>query len=123
VAHLWRQEAQSKNAQEIAKRGAELYDKLTAFVADLDSVGNRLEDAQKSFGEAKKKLVSGRGNVIRQAQMLHELGVKSTKQLPRSLVDESMESDNRPDLDMTFVVEGNSGTPAQPALSPSRSGT
>ena len=28
VAHLWRQEAQNRNAQDIAKRGAELYDKL-----------------------------------------------------------------------------------------------
>jgi DNA recombination protein RmuC len=37
VAHLWRQEAQSRNAQEIAKRGADLYDKLVAFVEDLES--------------------------------------------------------------------------------------
>ncbi len=28
VAHLWRQEQQSRNAQEIASRGAELYDKF-----------------------------------------------------------------------------------------------
>jgi hypothetical protein len=35
VAHLWRQEAQSRNAQEIAKRGAELYDKFVGFVEDM----------------------------------------------------------------------------------------
>ncbi len=35
VAHLWRQEAQSRNAQEISKRGAELYDKFVGFVEDI----------------------------------------------------------------------------------------
>jgi DNA recombination protein RmuC len=35
VAHLWRQEAQSRNAQEIAKRSAELYDKFVGFVEDM----------------------------------------------------------------------------------------
>ncbi|MDD2408063.1 MAG: DNA recombination protein RmuC, partial [Tepidiphilus sp.] len=39
VAHLWRQEQQNQNAQEIAKRGAELYDKLAGFVADLQALG------------------------------------------------------------------------------------
>jgi DNA recombination protein RmuC len=49
VAHLWRQEAQSRNAQEIAKRGAELYDKLVGFVVDLESLGNRLKQAQRDY--------------------------------------------------------------------------
>jgi DNA recombination protein RmuC len=87
VAHLWHQEAQSRNAQEIAKRGAELYDRLCAFVADLEKVGERLRMAQDSYGEAMAKLGTNKGNVIRQAQMLKELGVKPTKSLPASLVE------------------------------------
>lgn len=82
VAHLWRQEAQSKNAQEIAKKGADLYDKLCGFVEDLESVGNRLGQAQKAYDAAHGKLSGGRGNVIRQAEMLRDLGVKPTKSLP-----------------------------------------
>lgn len=82
VAHLWRQEAQSKNAQEIAKKGADLYDKLCGFVEDLESVGNRLGQAQKAYDFAHGKLSAGRGNVIRQAEMLRDLGVKPTKSLP-----------------------------------------
>lgn len=87
VAHLWRQESQSKNAQDIAHRGAELYDKLVGFVQDLETLGNRLKMAQQSYDTAHNKLASGRGNVIRQAEMLRELGVKPTKQLPPVLVD------------------------------------
>ncbi len=87
VAYLWRQEDQSRNAQEIAKRGAELYDKLCGFVADLDDLGKQLGQAQSSFDKAKGKLHTGKGNVIRQAEMLKELGVRPTKSLPQQLTE------------------------------------
>ena len=87
VAHLWRQEQQNRNSQEIAKRGAELYDRLVGFVEDLQAVGNRLRLAQESFDSAQRKLGVGKGNVIRQAEMLKDLGVKPSKSLPTSMVD------------------------------------
>ena len=93
IAHLWRQEAQSRNAQDIAKRGAELFDKLSAFVADLQKVGSKLKDAQSAYDEAEKKLSTGRGNVIRQAELLKGLGVKASKALPDALVDASGAAD------------------------------
>jgi len=82
VEHLWRQEAQSRNAQDIASRGAELYDKLVGFVEDLDQLGERLGQAQKSYDKARGKFSSGRGNLVRQAEMLRELGLRPTKTLP-----------------------------------------
>lgn len=89
VAHLWRQEAQSRNAQEIAKRGADLYDKLCGFVDDLQGVGQRLGQAQLAFDSAHKKLASGKGNLIRQAEMLKELGVKPSKALAPNIVEQA----------------------------------
>jgi DNA recombination protein RmuC len=93
VAHLWRQEQQSRNAQDIAKRGAELYDRLCGFVEDLRRIGERLSDAQAAYTSAEKKLAQGKGNVIRQAEMLKELGVKPTKQIQQPLVDMSSNDD------------------------------
>jgi DNA recombination protein RmuC len=87
VAHLWRQEAQSRNAQEIAKRGAEFYDRLVGFTEDLEKVGKKLDEARGCFDDASRKLSTGKGNVVRQAEMLRELGVKPGKQLPKSFVD------------------------------------
>jgi DNA recombination protein RmuC len=87
VAHLWRQERQKQNVQEIVNRGAELYDKLCGFVSELQSVGERLDQARTSYSDAMKKLSEGRGNVIRQAQMLVELGVKPKKSLPPELAE------------------------------------
>jgi DNA recombination protein RmuC len=98
IAHLWRQEAQTRNAQDIAKRGAELYDKLSAFVADLQKVGAKLKDAQSAYDDAEKKLSTGNGNAIRQAEMLKKLGVKATKALPAALVDAAQDDGGLPSL-------------------------
>jgi len=91
VAHLWRQEQQNRNAQEIASRGAELYDKLVGFVDDLDKLGDRLNQAKDVYDRAYGKFTTGRGNVIRQAEMLKIMGVKPTKQLPQNLIDSVVE--------------------------------
>jgi DNA recombination protein RmuC len=93
VAHLWRQERQKQNVQDIVNRGAELYDKLVGFVDDLKGVGDRLEQAKTSYGLALGKLSTGKGNVIRQAEMLKALGVKAKKNLPPELVDASAEDE------------------------------
>ena len=91
VAHLWRQEQQNRNAQEIANRGAELYDKLAGFVEDLDKLGERLNQAKDVYDKAYGKFTAGRGNVIRQAEMLKELGIKPSKNLPQKLVDSNLD--------------------------------
>ncbi len=94
ISHLWKQEQQSRNAQDIAKRGGELYDKLTGFVGDLEKVGERLHQAQKSYDDAFSKFKSGRGNVISQAEKLKEMGLKTSKSLPAPLVEFAIENSN-----------------------------
>ncbi|MDC8756170.1 DNA recombination protein RmuC [Janthinobacterium fluminis] len=112
VAHLWRQEAQSKNAQEIAKKGGDLYDKLCGFVEDLESVGNRLSQAQKAYDAAHGKLSVGRGNVIRQAEMLRDLGVKPTKAMSSATL--AMSSDEAHQLGDNVVTLPPLTTPQSP---------
>ena len=104
IAHLWRQEAQSRNAQDIAKRGAELYDKLAAFVADLQKVGLKLKDAQSAYDDAEKRLSTGKGNVIRQAELLKGLGLKTSKSLPAPLVEGSTDGEPAPAADNPLAL-------------------
>lgn len=92
VANLWRQEVQKRSVQDIVKRGAELYEKLVGLVEDFKKVGEQLGKARDSFDSAWAKLYTGRGNAIRQAEMLKELGVKPTKSLPAELVDASFDA-------------------------------
>ena len=102
VASLWRQEQQKHNVEEIARRGAELYNKLAGFVADFTDMGKRLEQAQASYAGALGKLHTGPGNVIRQAELLKALGVKPTKQIPQGLIElaqqETLELGEQPEL-------------------------
>ena len=92
VMQLWRQEQRGRNALNIARLGAALHDKLVGFVEDFEALGSRITQAAKSFEAARNKLSTGRGNAIRQAMRLRELGVTPGKELPESYV-ESAEED------------------------------
>lgn len=88
IDSVWKQEYQSKNAQEIAERGGALYDKFVLFVESMQDIGQRIRQTQESYDEAMGRLSEGRGNVIRQVEMLRELGAKASKNLPGNLTDD-----------------------------------
>ncbi len=87
VDNLWQQELQARSVKDVMNRGAELYDKFVGFVSDLEAVGKSLHGADLSYNNAMKKLSEGRGNLIRQVELLKELGVRPGKSLPRNLLD------------------------------------
>jgi len=86
---LWQQEVQARSVRDVMNRGAELYDKFVNFVSDLESVGKSLRAADMSYSTAMKKLSEGRGNLLRQVEMLKQLGIRTNKSLPRNLLDAS----------------------------------
>ena len=93
VAHLWRQDHQNRNALEIAKQCGTLYDKFVGFVDDLEKLGQRLDQAQSSYHDAFNKLKTGKGNLIRAAEKVRELGVKPNKNLSTPLIESSSDSE------------------------------
>lgn len=93
VAHLWRQDHQNRNALEIAKQCGNLYDKFVGFVDDLEKLGQRLDQAQTSYHDAFNKLKTGKGNLIRAAEKVRELGVKPSKNLSPPLIESSSDSE------------------------------
>jgi len=82
IASLWRQEYQNKNALEIARQSGDLLDKFYALLSDLNDLGSRLKLTQKSYDDTINKLSEGKGNLIRRAQRIEELGAKTKKNLP-----------------------------------------
>ena len=96
VEYIWRVDNQNRNAQEIARQAGALYDKFVNFDADLAKVGERLTQAQDSWEEARKKLVSGRGNLVSRSEKLRKLGARTSKQIDAQqaeLADESADDD------------------------------
>lgn len=88
VSYIWKQDLQSKNALEIAKKAGDLYDKFINFSEDLLQIGHHLDKSQQSYEEAMKKLKSGRGNLISRVEKLKEMGAKTEKQMDSKLLEE-----------------------------------
>jgi len=93
VADLWKREQQSKNAKEIALQGARLYEKFVGFIESLDDVGRHISRTQESYHKAVSQLKEGRGNLISQAMKLKNLGVKSHKQVPPTMLPPGLDDD------------------------------
>ena len=100
------------------RRGSELYDKLAAFAKDLTDVGKSLDAARSSYDEAYKKLAQGKGNAIRQAEMLKTLGVKPAKSLeqalPPKLVELALQEDGDDGMSLAASAEDEPVTSPRP---------
>lgn len=104
---LWQQELQARSVQDVMNRGAELYDKFVNFVGDLQKVGDSLRAADTNYSNAMKKLSEGRGNLVRQVEMLKGLGIRTTKAMPKNLLDAAGEDE--PGLALAAGAETGAG--------------
>jgi DNA recombination protein RmuC len=88
---MWQNEKQRKNTIEIASEAGKMYDKLVAFLQDLNKIGDRMEQTKSEYSKAVNKLSTGRGNLINRAQKLKKLGAKANKQMDQLWLEESEE--------------------------------
>jgi DNA recombination protein RmuC len=88
ISSIWQQENQTRNALEIARQSGALYDKFVGFISDMEKIGNNLRLTQNSYRDAMSKLSEGRGNLVRSAEKLKEMGAKASKELPRKLLED-----------------------------------
>ncbi len=86
VDSMWNNAKQQQNAMEIARQAGALYDKFTNLIEDLMQVGKRMDDAKKEYGNAMNKLVEGKGNLINRVENLKQMGAKTQKSLPESII-------------------------------------
>ena len=96
IANIWKHEYQNQNALEIAQQGGALYDKFVGFVEDLKQLGRYMDITQKAYVEAMKKLYEGKGNLVKRAQNIKNLGARTSKVLDQKLLDRA-DSYNIPD--------------------------
>ena len=100
VAHVWRSEAQNANAQRIAEEAGKLLEKLAAFLEDLDDVGARLDQAQRSFGGARAKLATGKGNALKKAADLVKLGARVRLDAAQAIAKAAGDEGDEPALEL-----------------------
>lgn len=79
IQNVWRSELQNKNAVQIARKAGELINKFNSFSEELDEVGNALVAATDACESARRRLCSGRGNLVSRARAIQQLGVAGKK--------------------------------------------
>jgi len=83
ISSIWKQENQTKNAQEIARLSGALYDKFIGFAEDMAKIKANIDRTSGAYDDAMKKMKEGSGNIIRTAEKIKELGAKTgNKSLP-----------------------------------------
>lgn len=85
IKNLWRYADQNRNAQLIADKSGALYDQFVMYIEALDDVGRHLDKSKDAWDTARKRLTSGRGNLVRRTEELKKLGAKTKKSLPDDL--------------------------------------
>lgn len=91
VASMWKMDKQSQHAFQIAEESGKLYDKFKLFMDDMVKVGNQLNSTKNSYEDAMKKLVTGRGNLVNQAEKIREMGAKNTRRIDEKITQRAME--------------------------------
>ena len=94
IKNLWRYADQNLNAQLIADKAGGLYDQFVLYIEALDDIGRHLDKSQEAWDLAHKRLVSGRGNLVRRSQELKTLGAKTKKSLPGNFLSVAETSDD-----------------------------
>ena len=79
IEHIWRTQRQEEHAKKIVDEAEAMYDKLVLFISEMQNIGNHLHKTQDAYEGAMKRLHTGRGNVIKRAQNMIELGLKPKK--------------------------------------------
>lgn len=87
IASIWKQEKQNKNVLLIAEESGKLYDKFVGFLDDLESIETNFKRVTVQLDDAKKKLATGRGNIIGKVEKLKELGAKASKKINNKYLD------------------------------------
>ena len=88
---IWKNERIARNHIAIAERAGALYEKFVGFTEDLGRVGKHVNDAKDSYEKALGKLSEGPGNLVRQVEMLKELGAKTNKGLHPKLLERALD--------------------------------
>ncbi|GAB4187560.1 MAG: DNA recombination protein RmuC [Thermoflexibacter sp.] len=88
VASIWRQEKQNRYAEEIAKEGGMLYEKVVGLVNELKDLGLKIQYTQNAYEEVMLKLSTGKGNLLSRIEKMKALGIKTNKSLSPNLFEE-----------------------------------
>jgi DNA recombination protein RmuC len=92
IAHIWQQERQTRNVEEILKQAGGLYDKVAIFAESFEDVGKKLDSTRGAYDKAFGQLKTGKSNVLGRIGRLKSLGLTASRKMPANF-----QADEEPD--------------------------
>jgi len=96
IHNIWRYADQNLNAEKIAAQAGGLYDQFVLLAEGLEDVGKHLDKSHDAWSKTRKRLVSGRGNLLKRVEDLKTLGARTRRDMPATLKDESQLAEQAP---------------------------
>ena len=89
VRQLWRFEDQNKHTAKLAASASGVYNQLRLFLESIDKLGDQLDKAQVTYREARDRLASGKGNLVKRVAEFEQLGIAVKKEMPDAFVEQA----------------------------------
>ena len=88
VKNVWRFEDQNRNSQRISDEAGKLYDQMALVIESLDNIGEHIEKSQNAFEMAKKRMKTGKGNLMNRFDAIKKLGPNTKRNISQAWIDQ-----------------------------------
>jgi DNA recombination protein RmuC len=88
VKNVWRFEDQNRNSQRISDEAGKLYDQMALVIESLDNIGEHIEKSQNAFEMAKKRMKTGKGNLMNRFDTIKKLGPNTKRNISQAWIDQ-----------------------------------
>jgi DNA recombination protein RmuC len=88
IQEMWKVDSRNQNAEEIAKKAGEVYDKFANFLENFDIIGSALKTANSAYDDGYKQLATGKGNFSQKVQQLKDMGGRTQKSISDTFLKE-----------------------------------
>ena len=86
IEYIWRVDTTTRSMEEIVKRGGLMFDAAVRFSEHVLAIEEALGKATDATQSARKALTDPSRGLVRQAEQLRALGIKTKKSMPKKLV-------------------------------------
>lgn len=91
INNIWRFDDQNRNARKIARQAGAIYDQFVLVAESLEDVGRQIDRSQIAWQQTRRRLLDGRGNLVKRLEDLKSMGARTRRSMPTSLRDEALD--------------------------------
>lgn len=88
IQEMWRVDSRNQNAEDIAKKAGEVYEKFKGFLDNFDAIGVAISRASTAYEAGHRQMVEGNGSFSKKVQQLKDMGGRTQATIPVKFLQE-----------------------------------